>query len=114
MLVVVFLLFLITELPQGVLILCSATIPGFYDKIYLSLGDLMDFIALVNNAVNFVLYCIMSQQFRARFAQMYLRRSGPLKGESETTLTTAGGEKLTLREPPTRTTGLLNGTNGDT
>ncbi|KAL8581825.1 hypothetical protein ACOMHN_010199 [Nucella lapillus] len=104
MLLVVIILFIITELPQGVLILLSATVSGFYNRVYLPLGDLMDFIALLNNAINFVLYCIMSQQFRARFAHMYLRRRRVLKPMScnETTTT----EKLTLREPPTRTTGM--------
>ncbi|XP_076472751.1 G-protein coupled receptor dmsr-1-like [Babylonia areolata] len=106
MLLVVIILFIITELPQGVLILLSATLPGFYGRVYLPLGDLMDFIALLNNAINFVLYCIMSQQFRARFAHMYLRRRVRLKPASCETTTTTNAEKLTLREPPTRTTGM--------
>ncbi|KAK7483093.1 hypothetical protein BaRGS_00025661 [Batillaria attramentaria] len=102
MLLVVIILFIITELPQGVLILLSANVPGFYDNVYNLLGDLMDFIALLNNAINFVLYCIMSQQFRSRFVQMYLRRRGMhLKSISESTMS----EKMSLREPPTRTTG---------
>ena len=63
----------------------------------------MDFIALLNNAINFVLYCIMSQQFRSRFAQMYLRRRVQLKSVNSETMTTT--DKLILREPPTRTTG---------
>ncbi|XP_046564554.1 G-protein coupled receptor dmsr-1-like [Haliotis rubra] len=101
MLLVVIILFLITEFPQGILILLSATMPGFYTNVYQLLGDLMDFIALLNNAINFVLYCIMSQQFRARFLEMYLRRAvlhKPLE-ESGTT-----SERLCLKEPPTKTT----------
>ena len=79
MLLVVMILFLITEFPQGVLILASALVSGFYNEVYMPLGDLMDFIALVNNAINFVLYCIMSQQFRSRFISMYLRKAARFK-----------------------------------
>ncbi|ESO85162.1 hypothetical protein LOTGIDRAFT_94839, partial [Lottia gigantea] len=71
MLLVVIVLFLITELPQGILILVTAAIPQFHNNVYNLLGDLMDFIALLNNAINFVLYCSMSQQFRSRFIEMY-------------------------------------------
>ncbi|XP_069112217.1 G-protein coupled receptor dmsr-1-like [Argopecten irradians] len=79
MLLVVMILFLVTEFPQGILILASALVSGFYDNVYMPLGDLMDFIALVNNAINFVLYCIMSQQFRQRFIDMYLKRTSRMK-----------------------------------
>lgn len=79
MLLVVMILFLITELPQGILIFLSATMAGFFDRVYMPLGDLMDFIALVNNAINFVLYCIMSQQFRSKFIDIYFKRTSRLK-----------------------------------
>jgi hypothetical protein len=59
MLVSVIILFLLTELPQGVLIVCSATVKDFFDTVYLPLGDVMDIVALINNAVNFILYCTM-------------------------------------------------------
>ncbi|XP_041378304.1 G-protein coupled receptor dmsr-1-like [Gigantopelta aegis] len=100
MLLVVIVLFLLTEFPQGVLILASASIPGFYLNVYWPLGDLMDFVALVNNAINFVLYCIMSQQFRARFFEMYLRRTVTLKPLEESMTT----ERMYLKEPATKMT----------
>ena len=31
----------------------------------------MDMLALINSAVNFVLYCLMSQQFRKTFSQLF-------------------------------------------
>ena len=34
---------------------------------YMPLGDLMDAMALINSAINFILYCIMSRQFRKTF-----------------------------------------------
>lgn len=72
MLLAVIILFLITELPQGILVLMSAIFTDFFDSIYLPLGDVMDIIALVNNAINFVLYCTMSGLFRKVFIQLFL------------------------------------------
>lgn len=87
MLLVVLILFLLTEFPQGILIFLSATVKDFYNTVYTPLGDLMDFIALVNNAINFVLYCSMSQQFRSRFLQMYLRKKAKFKKLDKLSLT---------------------------
>ena len=102
MLLVVIILFLLTELPQAILILLAAFIPGFYYDTYMTLGDLMDFTALLNNAINFVLYCIMSQQFRSRFVHMFLRRHMQLKTEVSDTMITS--DKLVLRETAAATT----------
>lgn len=74
MLLTVIVLFLITELPQGVLIVCSACVAGFFDSVYIPLGDVMDIVALVNNAINFVLYCSMSAKFRQTFVHIFCSR----------------------------------------
>ncbi|KAL8568512.1 hypothetical protein ACOMHN_065713 [Nucella lapillus] len=71
MLIAVIVLFIITELPQGILIVLSATKEGFFNNVYLPLGDVMDIMALVNNAINFVLYCSMSTKFRETFLCLY-------------------------------------------
>lgn len=89
MLLVVIILFLVTEFPQGILIVLSSTVTDFYNDVYMPLGDLMDFIALVNNAINFALYCIMSTQFRTKFLQMYLNRKLPFKSFEKINLTTS-------------------------
>ncbi|XP_052820525.1 G-protein coupled receptor dmsr-1-like [Mya arenaria] len=67
MLLIVIVLFLVTELPQGVLIMCCIFLKDFFEEVYIPLGDSMDIIALVNSSVNFVLYCSMSQEFRRTF-----------------------------------------------
>nr|XP_022335927.1 uncharacterized protein LOC111132417 [Crassostrea virginica] len=41
-------LFLITELPQGALVLLCAFVPGLYENVYIPLGDIFDFFALTN------------------------------------------------------------------
>jgi hypothetical protein len=68
MLTIVCVLFLITEFPQSILISLSI-IKGniFYQNVYMPLGDLFDILALVNNSINFLLYCTMSRAFRNTF-----------------------------------------------
>lgn len=64
-------LFLITELPQGVLTLGSIFVQNFFQDVYWPLGDLLDIMALLNNSINFVLYCTMSRQFRETFVEIF-------------------------------------------
>ncbi|CAD5116605.1 unnamed protein product [Dimorphilus gyrociliatus] len=71
MLFAVVVLFLLTELPQGILTLCSAFDSTFFARIYQPLGDLLDITALLNNSINFVLYCTMSTQFRKTFTEIF-------------------------------------------
>lgn len=73
MLITVIVLFLVTELPQGILIILSACKAGFFMSVYIPLGDVMDICALVNNAINFVLYCSMSTKFRQTFCELYCK-----------------------------------------
>lgn len=75
LLLVVMILFLITELPQGILILLSLFKKGFFAEIYIPLGDVMDMLALVNNAINFVLYCSMNREFRRTLLRIMSTRS---------------------------------------
>ena len=75
MLVTVVVLFLVTELPQGLLSVCSGLVAGCFESYYAPLGDTMDIFALVNNAVNFALYCTMSARFRQTFKRI-MRPSG--------------------------------------
>ena len=96
-------LFLLTELPQGILTLCSIFIADFFGDVYVPLGDILDIAALLNNSINFVLYCSMSRQFRDTFMDVFCgccpeKRPGWLKlktftvthnGKAETTATCA-------------------------
>ncbi|CAI5453029.1 unnamed protein product [Caenorhabditis angaria] len=74
MLVAVLSIFLFAELPQGLLHVLNAifTAESFHDKIYAHLGDTMDFLSLINSAVNFIIYCAMSRKFRCVFIQIFL------------------------------------------
>ena len=74
MLVGVLICFIVTELPQGILAGISAVDELFWTNVYVFLGDLMDILVLINSAVNFILYCIMSQQFRNTFTSLFVCR----------------------------------------
>lgn len=80
MLFTVVVLFLITEFPQGVLTLMSSLNKEYHSEIYENLGNLLDMMALLNNSINFVLYCTMSKQFRHTFIGIFCKccpKNGP-------------------------------------
>ena len=58
-------------MPQGVINLLSGVLPGFVNEVYMALGDLLDILALINNGINFILYCSMSKQFRDTFVSVF-------------------------------------------
>ena len=43
----------------------------FFEKCYTPLGEVMDLVALVNCTVNFLLYSLMSRQFRITFRKTF-------------------------------------------
>ena len=71
MLLAVVILFLITELPQGIMTLLMIFMDTLYTELYEPIGDFLDIVALLNNAINFVLYCSMSKQFRDSFVNTF-------------------------------------------
>ncbi|CAJ0582643.1 unnamed protein product, partial [Mesorhabditis spiculigera] len=76
MLVVILIVFLITELPQGIIsILTAIYTADVHTYLYFYLGDVLDLLSLLNSSVNFVLYCIMSSRYRAMFWKVVLPSS---------------------------------------
>lgn len=72
MLIAVLLLFLITELPHGVLYLLSGILGDcFFRYCYLNFGEIIDILVLLNGTINFILYCLMSRQFRTLFGRLF-------------------------------------------
>ena len=63
MLVVIVAVFLITELPQGLMNLAAGINPR-YRQLSSLLGSFFDLLSLTNSAVNFVLCALMSHVFR--------------------------------------------------
>lgn len=73
MLVAVLSIFLLAELPQGVMLVMTGIFSSqtFRKNIYVPLGDFMDLLSLINSAVNFLIYCAMSRKFRIVFFQLF-------------------------------------------
>lgn len=42
-------------------------------KFYQFSGDIIDMLTLVNSAINFILYCTMSRQFRKTFKKLFCK-----------------------------------------
>jgi len=101
-------LFQLTELPQGVLTLCSIFIPNFFADVYWPLGDVLDIAALLNNSINFVLYCTMSRQFRETFVDTFLGESCRGGGSSH------GGGAVPVGRGPGRNLGRTESKTGPT
>ena len=85
MLVAVLVLFLVTEIPQGIMALLSGVLgrkffTGCYTK---GMGEILDLLALLNSAINFLLYCSMSRQFRRAARTQFRRLFGMLTGLEE-------------------------------
>lgn len=75
LLVAVLMLFLITEFPQGILGLLSGLMETcFFEKCYQPFGEMMDLLALINASVGFVLYGLMSKQFRTSFKSVFFNK----------------------------------------
>ena len=69
MLLTVAILFLVSETPQGILTLLILTNEDYFNM-YISLGDFLDIIVLINSGINFAIYCSMNKQFRNTFVSI--------------------------------------------
>ncbi|VDQ00564.1 unnamed protein product [Trichobilharzia regenti] len=67
LLLTIVIFFLIIELPQGILVICLHLIENFEEDVYQHVGDLLDFLTLLNESISFVIYTTMSHQFRKTF-----------------------------------------------
>ena len=73
MLLAVVVLFLVTEIPQGVLNILSGSMSSFFELYYGIFADTLDILTLINNGINFILYCTMSKQFRDTFIRIFFK-----------------------------------------
>lgn len=71
MLLVILVLFLASEVPQGILSLLTVILGSEFFPCYRNLGETMDMLVLLNSAINFLLYCAMSKQFRDTFSELF-------------------------------------------
>ncbi len=71
MLIIVCILFLITELSQFIFILMASFDLNFYKKVYLPLENLIDIIIMIISSITFFLYCSMSNSFRRKLLNKF-------------------------------------------
>jgi hypothetical protein len=73
MLLVIVGVFLVTELPQGIMAVLSGMFSEEFRRyVYNNLGDILDLMALCNSCTTFVIYCTMSAQFRNEFKRVFM------------------------------------------
>lgn len=73
MLAAVLLIFLLAELPQGLMLVLTGIFSSetFNKRIYMPMGDFMDLLSLLNSAIGFLIYVCMSRKFRSVFLQLF-------------------------------------------
>uniref|UniRef100_A0A914HGY4 G-protein coupled receptors family 1 profile domain-containing protein n=1 Tax=Globodera rostochiensis TaxID=31243 RepID=A0A914HGY4_GLORO len=80
MLLAIVCVFLITELPQGVMAVLNGMFSEeFHYNIYNRVGDILDLLSLCNACTSFIIYCTMSAQFRNEFRRVFLPAYGRMK-----------------------------------
>ncbi|GMT12228.1 hypothetical protein PFISCL1PPCAC_3525, partial [Pristionchus fissidentatus] len=73
MLLAIVAVLLITEMPQGIMAVLSGVFSEeFRIHVYNSLGDLLDLLSLCGACTSFIIYCIMSGQFRHEFCRIFV------------------------------------------
>ena len=103
---VILTLFLIAEFPQvslsnslliilipfpvqGILGMLSAILgQQFFLECYNPVGEMMDMVALTNSAANFILYCLMSSQFRETMWKIYSIKDTTINRRNSPTIMT--------------------------
>ena len=79
MLLLVCISFFLTEFPQGVLTFLCIVFESkhIYENIYMKLDDIVDLITLFNSAINFIIYCLMSREYRETFKHIFMCLKNP-------------------------------------
>ncbi|PAV83015.1 hypothetical protein WR25_23232 [Diploscapter pachys] len=96
MLIIMLLIFLITELPQGLLAILSAIYPTHVQTfIYVYLGELLDLLSLINCLTSFTLYSLMSSTYRSTALSLFCRHRNTKK-KKRTSQQTFNSLKLLL------------------
>lgn len=72
MLLVIVLLFVAVEFPQGLMaLLCGILGKQFAYEVYNNVADLFSMLTLLYSSINFILYCVMSTQFQSVFKKLF-------------------------------------------
>jgi hypothetical protein len=88
MLVVIVLIYILMELPVGIMAFLSGIEGGeshfFYFLLYSYVGDIIDMTVLINGTLNFVVYFCISKQFRSVLKALTLKKVAKIYEVSDT------------------------------
>ena len=74
MLLTVVVIFLLIELPHGIYIIIMGYEPDLM-VYYSNLGELIDIVTLIAFSINFIMYSVMSRQFRTTFFSLFCKKT---------------------------------------
>ncbi|GAB6031343.1 hypothetical protein CHUAL_009127 [Chamberlinius hualienensis] len=75
MVLVVAVLFFVTDFTQGTLLILGASLgKAFYFTCYTDLMEVNDFMVIVNCSLNFMIYLFMCRQFRRNFNRLFMKK----------------------------------------
>lgn len=106
MLVLITLFTVLVELPQG-LFLIAGVFNKEFSNLYFHLGDIWDITSIGSSFITFVMYCLMSQQFRMEMYKLIL----PKMFTESFRLTTQhiySNNGISLKRRDTTNTGLMS------
>ena len=90
---------IMTPFPvQGILGMLSAILgQQFFLECYNPMGEMMDIVALTNSAANFILYCLMSSQFRKTMRKIYFIKDTTINRQNSPTTRTGQCKRSEVR-----------------
>lgn len=72
LLLVILVVFVTTQLPQGILtFLCSVLSQNYQQNVYQSLSQFMELLSIINGLIGFIVNCAMSTLFRSTFVEYF-------------------------------------------
>lgn len=113
MLLAIVCVFLVTELPQGIMAVMSGMFSEeFRSHIYNNLGDILDLLSLCNALSTFTIYCTMSAQFRNEFRRVFVPTTRRVKSWRHRLLLWTG-QRRRMRTTSAETTPAVMGQGED-
>lgn len=98
MLIILLMIFITTELPQGLLAVCNGIWPNdIHHFVYLSLGDILDLLSLINCNSCYLLYPLISTQYRHTLRSMLQRFEDAYKSRMYSASRTIHADTSVLR-----------------
>ncbi|CAF1086583.1 unnamed protein product [Adineta steineri] len=107
MLVFITLFTVLVEFPQGLFLIAAGIDKDFFSGLYSQLGDLWDITSIGSSFITFIMYCLMSQQFRIEMYQIILPKCFTKNINQLNTKNNQSSVSITLKQKGTGTNTML-------